>query len=483
MTQNIHAYIHAQLDHHIEKIRQLVRQPSVSLEKQGMHECAELVRENLAALGCQETVLADMGDGYPGVWGRLDAQAQKTIVYYGYYDVRPTGTEPWQHPPFGAEIAAIPPFPRAIVGRGALQTKGPLQAWLNALEAIQQVEGKLPVNILFLIEGAEILGSPNFLKLASAYQTQLRTADAWLSPGASQNARGEVSVVLGYKGLVYLEIEANGDVWGRGPTGGPVHSATNSVVDSPAWRLVQALASFTDREGLRVVVPGLEQLASERKFQTESEAGLIQQLLDQFGGADWNGVLPGLSPRTPVRSFKHNLAGRALLEEYLYAPSVNISGLRGGYTGPGTKPFLLPHSATAVLDIRTVTEMEAEEIIRLLRQHLDREGFGDIQIRVLSAYSWGQTGVEAAVVQAALKTIAAYARPAVIWPLVPFGGPWAHLPKQMGLPALRGVGLGYGDRAATSDEYFVIQGSGPIPGLAEVESFYVDLLYNYAQLD
>jgi len=167
----IFRYIEAHLDSHVSKIQELVRQPSVSLEKQGLPECAELVRQHLAELGCQETALIDVGDAYPGVWARLDSGARKTILYYSHYDVRPVGQERWDWPPFGAELVEMPPYKRVLVGRGARGSKGPLQAWLNALQAIKAVEGKLPVNVLFLIEGAEILGSCNYLQLAEDQTT------------------------------------------------------------------------------------------------------------------------------------------------------------------------------------------------------------------------------------------------------------------------------------------------------------------------
>jgi acetylornithine deacetylase/succinyl-diaminopimelate desuccinylase-like protein len=113
--------------------------------------------------------------------------------------------------------------------------------WVNALKSIRQVTGTLPVNVMFLIEGAEILGSPNYLRLVRARERELKQVDALFSPGASQNARGQVSVALGYEGLIYLELVALSDAWGRGPIGGPVHGATNAIVDSPAWRLGENL--------------------------------------------------------------------------------------------------------------------------------------------------------------------------------------------------------------------------------------------------
>ena len=478
----IHAFIEAHLDEHIRKIQELVRQPSVSLEEDGIGAFADLVRERLIELGCQETARLDVGDGYPGVWGWFDAGAPKTILYYSHYDVRPIGQEKWTQPPFDAALVEMPPYRRVLVGRGALVAKGPLQAWLNALQAIRQVTGTLPVNVMFLIEGAEIMGSPNYLSLVRERAEALKRADALFSPGASQNARGQVSVALGYKGLIYLEIEAHSDTWGRGPIGGPVHSATNAIVDSPAWRLVQALATLTDKQGTRLTVPGLERIFFERKELDAGERLLLENLLARFAQANWNAVIPGLDPAAPVKVFKNDVTGNKVLTEYLYAPSVNISGLRSGYVGRGSKSFLLPHSATATIDIRTITDMDAQEIVGKLREHLDREGFPDVRIHVHCAYNWAQTDSQADVVRATLKTIEEYGYPAIVFPMTAFGGPWAHVARELRIPFLRGAGLGVGGRAATSDEFFVIEGNDQVPGLAQVERFYVDLLFNYASI-
>src|SRR6185295_15408938 len=124
--------------------------------------------------------------------------------------------------------------------------------------------------------------------------------------------------------------------------------------------------------------------------------------------------------------------------------------------------------------------LDAHEVVRLLKAHLEREGFGDIRINVMGAYNWAQTDPRSDVVQATLQTLEAYGYPSVVWPMVSFGGPWAHVPKMLGIAALRGPGPGFGDRAATSNEYYVVEGDGNVAGLANTENFYVDLLFNYA---
>ena len=242
----VHRHIDAHLDQHVERIRALVRQPSVSLERTGLGECAALLAANMAVAGFDEAEVLDVGDGFPGVWGRVDRGKRKTLLVYGYYDVRPVGTEAWTHEPFSAALVPFGGYAKAIVGRGVASYKGPLQAFVNAVGSLLAVEGEAPVNLLFLVEGAELLGSPNYGRLVEAKREHVRRADAIYGPRAAQDASGVVGLTLGYKGLICVEFVAGGANATRGPRGGPVHSATAGIVVNPAWRLIHAMASLTD---------------------------------------------------------------------------------------------------------------------------------------------------------------------------------------------------------------------------------------------
>jgi acetylornithine deacetylase/succinyl-diaminopimelate desuccinylase-like protein len=473
----VYRHIEQHQDAHIEAIRALVRQPSVSLEKQSLDSCAALMRDSLRECGCSDAAVVNVGDAYPGVFGRIDRGRKRTLLVYGHYDVRPVGVEKWSQEPFGAALVPYGGFAKTVLGRGAA-AKGPLQAFINAIGSMLAVDGTLPVNLVFMIEGAEILGSPNFDKLVRAHEADVKRATAIYGPRAAQDARGAVGITLGYKGLIYLELVASGDAWGRGPAGGAVHSATNAVVDSPAWRLVQALASITD--GVAIKVPELVKALGPGKKIADWERPLVEALAKRFDDGDANGLVPGLSPQTPVRRFRDDLKGRAVLERYMYGPSLNISGLRSGYTGPGTKSFLLPDSATATLDIRLVTETPASEILAILRRHLDAHGFADVAFNIFSAYDYNQTRVDSDLIRTALGLLGERGLATSIWPMQAFGGPWAHFAKTLKIPSVMGAAPGHGARVPTSDEFFVIEGKESIAGLVELERYFVDFLHAYA---
>lgn len=473
------AFIDAHQDQHLARIQDFVRQPSVSLEQQALPEGAAWFADSLRRAGCADAAVLDVGDAYPGVFGAIDQGRARTLWIYGHYDVRPVGTERWTHPPFDAAVLPFAGFPRVVMGRGA-QAKGPLQAFLNTIGAMRAVGMPLPVNLVFLIEGAEILGSPNYPRLVAARETAMARADAIYGPRASQDASGAVAVTLGYKGLIYLELIASGTAWGRGPDGGAVHSATQAVVDNPAWRLVQALATITDASGTKIAVPALLEALKPGKAIADWERPHVEKLRARLTGGDPNGVIPGLSPQFPVRRFRDDLPADQLAERYLYGPSVNISGLRAGYTGPGTKSFLLPDRAVATLDMRLVTEVPAQEILAILRRHLDQHGFADIAIDARCAYDWNQTSPDSHLIRAAFGLLDRAGLPISVWPMQAFGGPWAHFARTHAIPSVQGAAPGHGARAATSDEFFVLDGTGPVMGLAGLEKHFARFLHAFA---
>lgn len=476
MSAPVLADLAARREETIAAISDFVRQPSISLERQALPEGAAFTADALRAIGCADAEVVDVGDPYPGVWGTLDFGRPKTLLIYGHYDLRPVGTEPWTHDPFSGEVTAFDGFDKVVMGRG-VAAKGPLMAFLHTVKAMIAVTGTLPVNLVFAIEGAEILGSPNFSALVEA-KGGLEGVTGIFGPRSSQTPAGLVGFSLGYKGLVYLDLVASGANWGRGPDGGSVHSATNVVVDNPAWRLVAALASLVDTDS-RILPPALTAALATDKELAEWEAPLVADLASRIEANGANAVLPGLNPSFPVRAFREGLDGEALARRYLYGPAMNVSSLRAGYTGPGTKSFLLPHEAIATVDLRAISDVPARELIGLIRAHLDAQGFSDIEIVTRGAYDWNQTALDADLIAAAVETHTEMGHEVRPWPMQAFGGPWAHYGKVLGVPSLQGGAPGLGARAATSDEYFVLEGKDGVAGLDGLERFYVAFLERY----
>jgi acetylornithine deacetylase/succinyl-diaminopimelate desuccinylase-like protein len=451
----------------------------VSWDNLGVRECAELVARSYRELGCAEVEVIE-GRFHPGVWAYYDAGAPVTVHNYCMFDTRTVRPEGWTHDPWGAELVPMGPHPKTLVGRGAIGAKGPYVAFLNSLASIIAVEGRLPVNVMFLAEGEEIMGSPTYRAFVERYRDRLQQVKASYCATSSQSADGSVNVGLGLKGMVVVELTASGATWGHGPKS-TIHSSAAALVDSPPFRLAQALATLTKPDGRGCAVAGLEELWSYRKSLVAEERGLLEDLGRRYQGRDWRDVLP-VGGAKNVERLNGGTDGIDPLINFLYGPTFNVAGLRSGFLGPNTStiPFIVPHSATAMLDIRMVVERSPDEIVGAIRRHLDERGFADIQIDVYAAFSHAQTSLAHPATQAVLDTLRAWDVPADVWPIQAGGGPWTAVPNAFGVPCIRGGVIGGGSGGAT-DEYLVIESGGKIAGLADAEKQHVDLLFNVAR--
>ncbi len=464
---DIYAHIDANLDGHVAQIQRWIRQPSVSAQNVGVREMATMLRDDLARIGFAETTLVPTS-GHPGVWGYYDAGADKTLVLYMMYDVQPVEPLDWQSPPFEARLIDHP-LGTVLMGRGATNQKGPERAFLNALESIIAVRGTLPVNLIVAAEGEEELGSPHYAEIVDRYEERMRAADGALFPFNSQDAAGDVGMSLGVKGILYLELEAAGGAHG-GPKQAEIHGSYKAIVDGPAWRLVQALATLTSPDGNTILVPGYY---DDVRAPTADELRMINGMV----GA-WNDTLQQRA--LGVERWIGGATGREAILRYLYDPTLNIDGIWGGYTGEGVKT-ILPHRATAKVDSRLPFGLHPDSAEARIRRHLDAQGFTDITIRRLSGYPAAQTELDAALVQAALGVFNKRGMTPSVSPRLAGSAPFYQFTDRLGLPLVF-AGLGHGSGAHAPNEYMVIrprEGSR-IAGLAEIEKAYVDLLFALA---
>jgi acetylornithine deacetylase/succinyl-diaminopimelate desuccinylase-like protein len=474
----IYRFIDDHMPETVADLKEYVRHPSVSVgDGAGMADCAKLVAERYRALGCTDIEIVDTVT-FPGVFAYYDAGAPLTLLNYNMYDVRSVGDRSaWTKDPFEPVIEPRGDIPAVMYGRGAAVPKGPDTAWLAGLQAIKAVTGTLPVNIVFLAEGDEILGSPSYVELIERYRARLSKLDGLLYLRGTQTAAGEVPLVLGYKSFITFELKVTGKNWGRGPAAMAAHSATRTLVDSPALRLCQVVASLYTPDGKIAIEGWLPHLADA--VVPAAEAPLVDALLERFTGKPWADVIPALSGPA-VANLVDNLTGPEVLTRYIYGSALNIQGVYSGYTGPGSRTFTIPETATARLDARLVTNAAPEVFITALRQHLDAHGFADVELKVLSAYPGSRTPASAKLVQSFLRAVEQGGGSTVLWPGQAYGGPWSLLAKEFGIPVVFGAGIGHGAGVGLPDEYVVVDGGGKYSGLAEMARFGVDLVTDFA---
>jgi acetylornithine deacetylase/succinyl-diaminopimelate desuccinylase-like protein len=465
-----YTYIDRNIGKHVENLRRWVRQPSISAQNNGISQMAEMVRRDLLTLGFKEAELVPTS-GHPGVWGYYDAGAEKTLVVYMMYDVQPVETTGWSVNAFDGALVDRP-LGKVLMARGATNQKAPERAFLNALEAIIQTQGKLPVNLMVVAEGEEELGSPNFPQVIDKYEARLKTASGVFFPFNSQAPNGEVSMFMGVKGIVSFELEAKG-----GPQGGPsraeIHGSYKVITDSPVLRLVQAIASLTTPDGNTILVP---RYYDAIRPPNDEEMQLTNGMLPSWTAADSStragfGVAKWIDGMNPTDA----------LIEYLFNTTMNVDGMWAGYTGVGMKT-ILPHIATAKMDSRLVPDQHPDSALALIRDHLDAKGFTDVTIRKLSGYPPAQSSVSAPLVRAAIGTYHKYGFPPSVAPRLAGSAPYYVFTQRLGLPMVAG-GIGHGSGAHAPDEYMVIEpkAGSKVAGLAQIEKFYVDLLYALAE--
>ena len=463
----VYAHIDRSLSAHTEALQRWMRQRSISAQNDGIQEMAEMLRADLEALGFQETALVPT-DGHPGVWGHYDAGAEKTLLVYMMYDVQPVNPEDWASPPFEANIVDHE-LGKAIMARGAVNQKGPQRAFLNALESIIAVDGKLPINLMVAAEGEEELGSPHYPQIVDAYEDRMREADGVLFPMSVQRPNGKPGMFLGVKGILYFEMESKGSEWG-GPQIAEIHGSYKAIVDSPTLRLIQAIASLTTKDGNTILVPGYYDgirppTAEEQELINGAAASRDdERLLQSLGIAHWI----------------DDLSGRDAIVESLYVPSLNVDGIWSGYTGEGVKT-ILPHIATAKVDSRLPVGMDPDEALAKIRAHLDAQGFEDIELRKLSSYPAAQTSVSADLTQAIIGVYNKYSNGLSIQPRIQGSAPFYQFTDRLGLPLVP-AGLGFGSGAHAPNEVFLVEPGPDIPvaGLAEIEKSYADMIYALA---
>ncbi len=461
-----YAFIDSNLASHTENLRRWVRQRSISAQNDGIQQMAAMLRDDLKALGFKEAEIVPTS-GHPGVWGYYDAGAAKTLAVYMMYDVQPVEPTGWQVNPFDGAIVDHP-LGRVLMARGATNQKGPERAFLNAIEAIIKSGEGMPVNLMVLAEGEEELGSPHYPELIEKYAARLRTASGVLFPFNGQGPDGSVGMTLGVKGILYFELEARGNAKG-GPKTAEVHGSLKAITDSPTWRLTQALASLTSPDGNTIVVPGYYDAI--RKPSAEEER-LVNGML-----ASWTNQESMMLRGMGVDRWADGISSRDSLMRYLFDTTLNIDGLWSGYTGPGVKT-ILPHVATAKVDSRLVPNQTPDEALRLIRQHLDNKGFSDIVVRKLSGYPPAQTSVDAPLVRSMIGTYTKYGLTPSVAPRLAGSAPYYVFTDTLKLPLVAG-GLGHGSGAHAPNEYMVIEPKpgSKIAGLANVEKFYVDMLF------
>lgn len=421
--KEVYEFVDKTSESFLSEFREFIRQPGISTENTGIEKTVRWLLVNMKENGVDD-VETFQTKRHPVILGRAGQGAKRTLLVYGHYDVQPPGDrKAWKADPFGAQIVG-----KRIIGRGTCDMKNNLMACLHAAKAFLQVEKSLPLNLIFLFEGEEEIGSPNLKLFIEEHKQLLSTCDSILcGDGGGENKKGQSLLIYGLKGLFYAELSA------KSPTGTDVHSSYAGIIDNPAWRLISALRLLKKNE--KVLIPhfyeGVQEpsLTEKRKF--------------------------GLTRRVPSRKqfeealdlkLKEDMSVSEAQVELFYKPTLNIDGLWSGYTVEKGIKTIVPDKASAKIDMRLVPGQDSSIIFENMKKYLRSSGFTDVRVEKLGfdvpAYRVDPNERIAQVVAHAVKKV--LTKETVIWPIAPFSGAMAWLPHILGKPmAFAGSGVTY----------------------------------------
>lgn len=345
----LNAYFSEHRDTHLKELNDFLRIPSISSlseHKQDMQVAASWLAAAMKRINLENISIDETG-GHPVVYGDwLHAPGKPTILFYGHYDVQPVDPlNLWETPPFEPTVRD-----NKLFARGSSDDKGQVFMHLKAIEALFALEGTLPVNVKFIIEGEEEIGSPNLPPYVEKNKEKL-AADLILISDTSLYAPGKPAVCYGLRGLTGIQIDvrgAKGDLH-SGLYGGGVQNAIHA--------LAEILASFRDEHGT---------------IQVEGFYDNVRPLSEEERQAyrDLNFDEEALKEEVGVKQL-FGEKGYSYLEQTWARPTLEVNGVFGGFAGEGIKT-VLPAEAGAKITCRLVPDQDPDEIVALLKAHVEK---------------------------------------------------------------------------------------------------------------
>ena len=382
MDEKLSKELETQIQNFKSLITEYCHLESVAAQNRMMKETADWVEQLLKDTGFETRQL--QVDGAPNyVYGTIKGKSDFTLLLYNHYDVQPEAPiELWDSPPF-----KVTEKDGKLVARGICDNKAELIARICAIRAIQAAQGEFPINIKWIIEGEEEVGSTHFEAMTRQYGDFLKT-DGAIWEGGGFNEKGQALIGAGFRGMLYVEYHVES-------MKRDAHSGSAHMLPSATWRLVKALAGLKDDTG-RVLIPGFYDDVRET---TEMEKQVLRDNIDLEQESRTKAMYG-------IDSFLHDRSGYDL-EVAVYEPTANIAGFLSGYTDPGVKT-VLPEKAMAKMDFRLVPNQRPHDILEKLKAHLKTQGFGDVQVSKMGSADPVVTPLEGPFVQKMIQICKAF---------------------------------------------------------------------------
>ncbi|MBZ5605672.1 MAG: dipeptidase, partial [Acidobacteriia bacterium] len=365
MSQATNAFVESNKDRLLEELKDFLRIPSVSTlpeHKSDVQRAAQFVADSLKTAGLENVEIIPTAK-HPLVYADwLHAPGKPTVLCYGHYDVQPPDPlELWKSPPFEPSIRD-----GNIYARGSADDKGQMYMHVKAVEALRAVNGTLPVNLKFLIEGEEEIGGESVAKYVAENAAKLK-ADVALVSDTALYAEGIPTLCIGLRGLVYTEIECRG-------AARDLHSGLyGGAAPNAVFALIELLSKLKDHTG-RIMIPGMY---GDVQAPSPAEKKSWESL--PFNEAEFLKNEVGSKALTGEK-------GYTVLEKVWARPTLEVHGIAGGFTGAGAKT-VIPATATAKVSMRLVPNQNPDKILATYKKFVkDNTPAGvEMEVRVLSA--------------------------------------------------------------------------------------------------
>lgn len=408
----VYEYIEAHKQEYLDELFTFLRCRSISTTNEGVAECAELLAGIMRKAGIEHVQIFPT-ERHPVVYGDLIFDpSYPTQLVYGHYDVQPADPiEAWDSDPFEPVIRD-----GKIFCRGCSDDKAQLFAYIKGVEAYRKINGEaLPINIKYLFEGEEEIGSQNLESFVMEHKELLK-CDAAIYSDGHMHEMGYPIILLGHKGMVQLEMtvtEACKDT----------HSMRAPSIPSAMWKMVEVLHSLKDETG----IVKIEGFYDEVREPTELEAETAKKIpLD----------VEDMKKTYGIDHFVKNRKGDDYYYNIVFEPTCNIAGIYGGYTGEGYKT-VLPHEVTAKIDIRLVPDQDPNVIMEKLKKHIEKQGFKGVQFKVFHGNYPARTPIDNPYVALAAKAVEmGFGEKPVLSPSVGGGGPHYIFDRHMHIPVI-----------------------------------------------
>ncbi|HEM3632847.1 TPA: M20/M25/M40 family metallo-hydrolase [Streptococcus suis] len=405
---------------YFEKLKVLISKKSIFAQQIGLLDVATYLKDMFEEAGAE--VVLDDSYAAPFVMATFKASVRdaKTLIFYNHYDTVPADADQiWEKGnPFELTISD-----GYIYGRGVDDDKGHITARLSALKKYQaRQDGHLPVNVIFIMEGAEESASVDLDKYLSKYKEHLIGADLLVWEQGHRNSLHQLEIAGGNKGIVTFDLQVkSADL--------DIHSSYGGVIDSASWYLLSALQSMRAADG-RILVGGIYEQVQE---PNERELALVEE----FALATSQSMkdIYGLTLPTLVED------RREFLKRLYFEPSITIEGLSTGYLGQGVKT-IIPAQASAKMEVRLVPGLEPHDVLDKIRQHLDKHGFDKVEV----IFTFGEMSYRSDMSHPAIVNVIELAKKltpegVAVLPTSPGTGPMHTVFHALGVP-IAGFGLG-----------------------------------------